>query len=405
MPAGWEHRALDNADGALAGMSGLGGVLERSAAGPYVYLHHASGEVRLALPEPDEHGEVVPTGPFLAAGTQKHMTAAAAAYSASSNHTRDLAYGAKKTEHQRLMQAGDPVACAVHPGEMNRRMLDMDPDQTNLNALHALGHQLHALATQADGVFSRLEAEVESTVDRVRSTRERVSRLHGFGPYIAQLWSAVPEPLLLYEQPPQPPREPPVEHLSAELPTENFFGAGSLPPALAARRQQLVPNPIFEAISPWVAPTFGRNKLAVLDSQGVFICGQQFYANPEIFNHHFYQQMMTEGKAARAERKKRRMARKEQRKRILRKIRLMMQLGKGTLSREVEEVLQQDMRRASLNTARKNGVPGGTEYTINLPSNVEDPGIGFITMPAGSPTALKTTPPLTLPPNPWRARG
>ena len=115
-----------------------------------------------------------------------------------------LAIADRLADHHRDQQAGDPAACALHAGELERRLYEMDPDQRNLSRLHALGHELHALATQADAMFDRLEEQVEGTVERVRSTSARIGRLRGFAPYIAQLWSSIEEPLVLYEQPPQP---------------------------------------------------------------------------------------------------------------------------------------------------------------------------------------------------------
>eukprot|EP01043_Picozoa_sp_COSAG02_P019111 COSAG02_NODE_910_length_16005_cov_46.458569_12_plen_1207_part_01 len=386
---GWERRSLDTRDGRLdlARSGWLSGVLTSSAAGPWVYVHNATGDVQFSLPAPDDDGTPPPTGILLTAAAAEHMSSAQAAYSASSNHTRQRAIVGRLADHQRDQQRGDPAACAIHVSQVERGLRGMDPDQRNLDTLHTLGRDLILIATKADAVFDRLETEVESTVERVSNTTMRIGRLRDFHSYIAKRWSLIEEPMLLYDQPllSSSGEEPPLERLSAQPPSGNFFGdVPSLPADLAAKRERLAADPGFEELSPYVKPTFGRNNLSVLDSEGKFVCGKQFYANPECFNHHFYQQMMAEGKVARAARRARRVKRKEQRKRIIRKIRLIMLLGQGTLARQVEEVLQQDQRCEALRHARRCGAAGGSEYTTTLPPNVEQLGMTFLVVQASA---------------------
>ena len=379
---GWERRSLDTRDGRLDARW-LSGALASSAAGPWVFVHTATGDVRFSLPALDDDG-TVPPGSVLLAGAEDHMSCAAAAYSASVNHTRMRAIGGRLAGHLRDQQKGDPAACAVHASQVERRLQAIDPDHRNLNELHTLGRELFTIAKQADAVFDRLDVELESTVERISTTTMRIGRLRNFQTYIAQRWSLIEEPLVLYDQPPLPSsaEEPPLKRLSAEPPSGDFFAASSLPADLAAKRERLAADPGFEELSPYVMPTFGRHKLPVLDSEGKFMCGKQFYANAECFNHHFYQQMMAEGKAARAERRARRLKRKEQRKRIIRKIRLLMLLGQGTLARQVEDVLQQDRRCEAIRHARRCGAVGGTEYTGVLPPSVEQLGMTFVVVQA-----------------------
>ena len=360
-PPGWERR--------------------KGAADEWLYVNTVTGAVSVSPPDPGR------ASPQPRGGAERRtMSPAAQAYSAGANRARALATAGAIANHRKGLRDGDPEAMAVHPDDLQSRLGRMDPDQKNLGMLHALGHELGKLAEDADAMFSRLDAEVDSTLDRIRVTRERVSRLRGCAPYISQLWARTPEPLLLYEQPePADGRTEVREVLSAELPSANFFQPDSLPPSWRERRERCEPAPAFTAMSPFVAPVFGKGKFeqAVLDAEGQFNSGLRFYHNPDCFINFFYQNVVAEGKAARAEKKARRAKRKEQRKRILRKIRLMMMLGAGTLARELEEVLQQDERRESLEAQRREGsAVGGEPYSLCLPSGVEEPGMHFLVLPA-----------------------